>query len=52
MQYDVYVQENFYKTIEAETTGHVLRQVAQDIHDGKVSVNNDIPQNIRIEPKP
>ena len=51
MQYNVYVQETFYKTIEAENTGDVLREVTIDISQGKVALDNTISQNIRIEPK-
>ena len=52
IQYDVYVQEKFYKVIEAKNTGDVLSKVAEDLK------NNLVPdfdaaqnQNIRIVKK-
>lgn len=32
-RYEVYIQNNFYKTIEAEDTDDVLKIVSQDIQD-------------------
>lgn len=50
MLFDVYIQDKFYQTIEANNTGEVLTQVAIDISQGKVEVNPNFPQNIKIEP--
>lgn len=51
MLFNVYIQDKFYKTFEAENTGEVLTQVAIDISQGKVEIDNNFPQNIKIEPK-
>ena len=51
MQYKVYVQDKFYKIIEAPNTGSVLSQVSLDIKAGKIpDLDISIPQNIRVEP--
>lgn len=47
-QYEVYIQNNFYKIILANTTGEALAMVAKDIQDGIPSMNYDQPHNIRI----
>lgn len=51
MKYNVYIQDQLYKAMEAKNTGDVLAQVAKDIQ------NNDVyfydkkkDANIRLEP--
>ena len=51
MQYDVYVQDKFYITLEADNVGSVLAQISIDIKNGKVEIDNNFSQNIRVEPK-
>ena len=51
MKYNVYVQDTFYKVIEANSTGSVLSQVSLDIKNDKIpNIDKNIPQNIRVEP--
>lgn len=51
MKYNVYVQDKFYKVIEAENTGSVLSQVSLDIKNGLLpNLDINIPHNIRVEP--
>ena len=51
MQYKVYVQDKFYKIIEAPNTGSVLSQVSLDIKEEKIlDLDISVPQNIRVEP--
>jgi hypothetical protein len=51
MKYNVYVQDIFYKIIEADTTGAVLSQVSLDIKNDQIpNIDKNIPQNIRVEP--
>lgn len=52
MVFDVYVQDSFYKAIEGNSVGDVLKQVGQDI------VNNLVPNydparnhDVRIVPQ-
>lgn len=50
--YDVYVQEKFYKVMEADNTGSVLAMVADDIKNNLVQdFDNTQNQNIKIVPK-
>jgi hypothetical protein len=51
MKYNVYVQDKFYKVIEAQNTGSVLSKVSLDIKNGLVpNLEINIPNNIRVEP--
>lgn len=51
MKHKVYIQDKFYKVIEAENTGSVLSQVSFDIKNGLVpNLEINIPHDIRVEP--
>ena len=51
-QYNVYVQDAFYKVMSGEYTSDVLRQVTIDIEAGKVEgFDSTKPSKIRIEPQ-
>jgi hypothetical protein len=51
-QYNVYVQDAFYKVMSGEYTSDVLRQVTIDINEGKVDGFDPAePHSIRIEPQ-
>ena len=51
-QYNVYVQNKFYKVMSGEYTSDVLRQVTLDIDAGNVEDFDPAkPHNIRIEPQ-
>lgn len=52
MQYDVSVQGNFYKTIEAPNTGAALSAVSNDIANGLVpNFDPDADHDIVLTPK-
>lgn len=51
-KYEVYVQGQFYKTMEAPYTNNVLSQVAMDIQDGSVPHYNPGDQSSNIELRP
>jgi len=51
-KYDVYVQGQFYKTMEAPYTNNVLSQVTMDIQDGLVPHYNPGDQSANIELRP
>lgn len=49
--YDVYVQGEFYKTIDAPYTNNVLTQVTLDIQNGLVpNYDADKPASIELRP--
>lgn len=51
MQYDVYVQDTFYKTLEADYTNSALTQVTLDIQNGLVpDYDPDQPAAIKLVP--
>lgn len=48
-QFDVFVQDSFYKTISAKNTGEVLAIVARDIKGGLVpGFDSTKDQNLRV----
>ena len=48
-QFDVFVQDSFYKTISAKNTGEVLSIVARDVKQGLVAnFDSSKNQNIKI----
>lgn len=49
--YDVYIQENFVATIEANNTGEALKIVSEKIVNNEFTVDPNKPQNIKIKPK-
>jgi len=51
MQYDIYVQDNYYKTVEAENTHDVLVVIGKDMAAGLINVDENKAHAIRIEPK-
>lgn len=49
MKYDVFVQDNFYKTIENNNIAKIIEIIGNDIKNGAVSgFNNSKNQNITI----
>lgn len=48
-QYEVYIQDNFYKIISANNTGEVLKIVAKDIEDGIPAMDYSSPHRIKIK---
>jgi hypothetical protein len=51
MQFDVLIQNRFYKTISAANTGEVLAVIAKDISAGIVpDFDGALPHNIVIKP--
>jgi hypothetical protein len=51
MEYDVYIQDNFYKTISATFVSNILRIVTFDIHNNLVpNFDDSKPASIKIIP--
>jgi hypothetical protein len=51
MEYDVYIQDNFYKRISANFVSDILRIVTLDIHNNLVpNFDNSRPASIKIIP--
>lgn len=50
-RYDVYVQGNFYKTLDVPYTNNALTQVTLDIQNGLVpGFDAEQPSNIELRP--
>jgi hypothetical protein len=50
MKYNVYIQNNLYKTVENNNIANILLQITKDIELGLVNIDPEQPHNIRIEP--
>jgi hypothetical protein len=50
MKYNVYIQNNLYKTVENNNIANILLQITKDIESGLVNIDTEQPHNIRIEP--
>ena len=48
VQYQVFIQDQFYKIIEANNTGEVLAIIAKDIQNGIPSMDYNQSHNIKI----
>lgn len=51
-KYDVYVQGQFYKTVDAPYTNNALTQITLDIQDGLVPHYNPSAPSANIELRP
>lgn len=49
-QYEVYIQDVFYKTITAKTTGDALKIVSKEIEDQIPNMDYTKPSKIKIIP--
>jgi len=49
--YNVYVQDKFYKTVEAEFMNEILTKVVEDISNNLVpDYDINLPSSIKIQP--
>lgn len=52
MVFDVYVQDNFYKTMEGNNVADVLKQVGHDINSNLIpNFDSSKNHNVKIVPK-
>jgi len=47
IDYEVYVQENYIGIFQAKNTGYLLSIISKQIKNGEITVNPNIPHNIK-----
>jgi hypothetical protein len=51
MRYKIYIQDNYIETLEASSTGEILKIVGQKIKNQEITYDNTQPINLKIEPE-
>lgn len=50
MTYDIYIQDDFVLSVEAQDTGNALGIVAEKIESGELSFDESKPHSIKVVP--